>query len=138
FLRRGSSVREFGRRLGRDGAWFEAVSGAGGGDRQRYKGLAMKLNNKLAYVLGVVEGSDNPLTSQSYVVDEDLATQVNGLFTADLAGFNKLVRDANVPAVELPPGKYLGRDGVWFEAVSGAGGGDRQRYKGWAGGLQQA
>ncbi len=88
------------------------MSGAGGGDRQRYKDLAIKLNNKLAYVLGVVEGSDNPPTSQSYVVYEDLATQVNaqlktlnGLFTADLAGFNKLVRDANVPAVELPPGK---------------------------------
>ena len=72
----------------------------------------IKLNNKLAYVLGVVEGSDNQPTSQSYVVYEDLATQVNaqinklnGLFTTDLASFNKLVRDANVPAVELPPAK---------------------------------
>ena len=44
----------------------------------------IKLNNKLAYVLGVVESSDNQPTAQSYMVYEDLATQVN----ADLKTLN--------------------------------------------------
>jgi photosystem II stability/assembly factor-like uncharacterized protein len=72
----------------------------------------IKLNNKLAYVMGVVESSDNQPTAQSYMVYEDLATQVNGqlktlhgLLTTDLAAFNKLVRDANVPAVVAPGGR---------------------------------
>ena len=37
----------------------------------------IKLNNKLAHVLGVVQSSDNQPTQQSYMVYEDLATQVN-------------------------------------------------------------
>jgi hypothetical protein len=60
----------------------------------------------LAVVLGVVSASDYQPTQQSYMVYEDLATRVNaqlktlnGLLTSDLASFNKLVRDANVPAV---------------------------------------
>jgi hypothetical protein len=43
------------------------------------------------------------------MVYEDLATRVNaelkslnGVLTTDLAAFNKLVRDANVPAIEAP------------------------------------
>jgi photosystem II stability/assembly factor-like uncharacterized protein len=69
----------------------------------------IKLNNKLAYVMGVVESSDNQPTSQSYMVYEDVATKVNGqmktlngLMTTDLAAFNKLVHDQNIPAVEPP------------------------------------
>lgn len=69
----------------------------------------IKLNNKLAYVMGVVESSDNAPTQQSYMVYEDVATQTNGeikkldgLLGADLAQFNKLVRDQNVPAVTVP------------------------------------
>jgi photosystem II stability/assembly factor-like uncharacterized protein len=72
----------------------------------------IKLNNKLAHVLGVVQSSDNQPTQQSYMVYEDLATQVNaelknldGLMGADLAAFNKLIRDENAPAVEVPPKK---------------------------------
>ena len=73
----------------------------------------IKLNNKLAHVLGVVESSDNQPTTQSNMVYEDLATRanaelktLNGLLTTDLAAFNKLVRDSNIPAVEAPaPGK---------------------------------
>jgi len=68
----------------------------------------IKLNNKLAHVLGVVQSSDDPPTAQSNMVYEDLATRVNAelktlgtLLTTDLAAFNKLVRDANVPAVEV-------------------------------------
>ncbi len=37
----------------------------------------IKLNNKLAHVLGVVEGSDNAAHAQSYMVYEDVATQTN-------------------------------------------------------------
>jgi photosystem II stability/assembly factor-like uncharacterized protein len=67
----------------------------------------IKLNNKVAYVMGVVESSDNAPTAQSYRIYEDLATQVNaqiktlnGLLGTDLAAFNKLVHDQNVPAVK--------------------------------------
>ena len=49
---------------------------------------------------------------ERYQVYEDLATQVNaelkkleGLLTTDLAAFNKLMRDENVPAVQAPPKK---------------------------------
>jgi hypothetical protein len=63
-------------------------------------------------VLLVVQSSDNQPTQQSYMVYEDLATQVNAelkklstLMTADLATFNKLIRDENVPAVVAPAGK---------------------------------
>jgi photosystem II stability/assembly factor-like uncharacterized protein len=69
----------------------------------------IKLNNKLAYVLGEIESSDNPPTAQSYTVYEDLATDVNSrlkaldsVLTKDLVAFNKLVHDQNVPAVEPP------------------------------------
>ena len=60
-------------------------------------------------MLGVVQSSDNQPTQQSYMVYEDLATQVNAelkkldvLMGADLAAFNKLIRDENVPAVQAP------------------------------------
>ena len=72
----------------------------------------IKLNNKLAHVLRVVQSSDNQPTQQSYMVYEDLATRVNaelktlnGLTTTDLAAFNKLIRDENVPAIVAPAGK---------------------------------
>jgi hypothetical protein len=68
----------------------------------------IKLNNKLAHVLAVVTSSDDEPTQPSYMVYEDLATRVNaqlktlnGLLTTDLAAFNKLVHDSNVPAVQL-------------------------------------
>jgi hypothetical protein len=71
----------------------------------------IKLNNKLAHVLGLVEASDNQPTQQSYMVYEDLATRVNGqlkaldgLMTSDLAAFNKLIHDSNAPAIQ-PPAK---------------------------------
>ena len=72
----------------------------------------IKLNNKLAHVLSVVEGSDNQPTQQSYMVYEDVATRVNGqlhtldgLMTSDLAAFNKLIHDSNVPAIQAPAKK---------------------------------
>ena len=66
----------------------------------------IKLNNKLAGLLGVVESSDDPPTAQSTQVYEELASQVNvqletlkKLVSTDVAAFNKLVREQNVPAV---------------------------------------
>jgi photosystem II stability/assembly factor-like uncharacterized protein len=69
----------------------------------------IKLNNKLAYVLGTVANSESQPTAQSYMVYEDLAPQVNtriraldGLLANDLAAFNKTLRDSNVPVVSVP------------------------------------
>ena len=66
----------------------------------------IKLNNKLAALAGVVGATDISPTSQSGMVYEDLAsktntqlTQMERLLKDDLALFNKLVRDQNVPAV---------------------------------------
>jgi len=66
----------------------------------------IKLNNKLAALFGTVESSDDPPTLQSTQVYEELASQVNvqlealkKLTGSDLAAFNKLVRDQNIPAV---------------------------------------
>jgi photosystem II stability/assembly factor-like uncharacterized protein len=66
----------------------------------------IKLNNKLAALGGVVAATDVAPTSQSTVVYEDLASGVNAqiakldrLLKDDLAAFNKLVRDQNIPAV---------------------------------------
>jgi photosystem II stability/assembly factor-like uncharacterized protein len=66
----------------------------------------IKLNNKLAALEGVVESSDSGPTLQSSQVFEDLASQVNAqletfkkLTGSDLAAFNKLAREQNVPAV---------------------------------------
>jgi hypothetical protein len=69
----------------------------------------IELNNKVAYVLGTVSNSESQPTAQSYVVYEDLATQVNakiralnGLMSEDVAHFNKTVRDADIPIVTVP------------------------------------
>jgi len=66
----------------------------------------IRLNNKLAGLLGVVESSDDPPTAQSTKVYEELASQVNvqletlkRLVSTDVAAFNKLVREQNVPAL---------------------------------------
>ena len=69
----------------------------------------IKLNNKLAALEGVIESSDNAPTSQSEMVYEDLASKANAqlqkykqLSSTDLAAFNRLVREENVPAVVVP------------------------------------
>src|SRR5579863_528178 len=68
----------------------------------------IKLNNKIAALGGVVVSTDILPTMQSTMVYEDLASQINAqlarldrLLKDDLAAFNKLVRDQNVPAVVL-------------------------------------
>jgi len=68
----------------------------------------IKLNNKLAALKGDVEESDAAPTRQEQQVYEDLATQSNAgleklkkLIEGDLPAFNKQVRDAGIPAVEV-------------------------------------
>ncbi len=68
----------------------------------------IKLNNKLAALKGDIEDSDTAPTRQEQQVFEDLVTQSNAelqklksLFEADLPAFNKAVRDAGIPAVEV-------------------------------------
>jgi hypothetical protein len=68
----------------------------------------IKLNNKLAALKGDVEESDTAPTRQEEQVYEDLATQSNAeleklkkLMDGELPAFNKQVREANIPAVEV-------------------------------------
>lgn len=66
----------------------------------------IKLNNKLAALGGVVGSADARPTDQSYQLHEELTSRINaqlktldGLLKSDVASFNKLARDKNVPAV---------------------------------------
>ena len=66
----------------------------------------IKLNNKLAALGNVVGATDTAPTAQSSMVFEELASKVNaqllklgGLLKDDLASFNRLVREQNVPAI---------------------------------------
>ena len=66
----------------------------------------IRLNNKLAALGGSVAGSDNPPTDQAYVVYDDLVGKIDAelkkldeVLKADVSGFNKAVRDLEIPAV---------------------------------------
>jgi photosystem II stability/assembly factor-like uncharacterized protein len=68
----------------------------------------IRLNNKLAALGGVVASADAAPTDQSYVVYEDLARGIDAELATleqalgtDLAAFNRLVRDKEIPAVIL-------------------------------------
>ncbi|MGI8741779.1 MAG: WD40/YVTN/BNR-like repeat-containing protein [Bryobacteraceae bacterium] len=68
----------------------------------------IKLNNKLAALGSAIAMSDSAPTTQESMVYEGLASQVNAeirkldqLLSADLAAFNKLVRDENIPAITV-------------------------------------
>jgi photosystem II stability/assembly factor-like uncharacterized protein len=69
----------------------------------------IKLNNRLAALLGDVQATDAGPTKQSNVVYEGLASEANAQLRAadkllkdDVASFNKLVKDSNIPAVTVP------------------------------------
>ncbi|HTB10441.1 MAG TPA: hypothetical protein VK752_02660 [Bryobacteraceae bacterium] len=69
----------------------------------------IKLNNRLGALLGVIQSTDAGPTKQSNVVYEGLASEANAqiraadkLLKEDVAQFNKLVRDSNIPAVTVP------------------------------------
>ena len=68
----------------------------------------IKLNNKLAALLGVVQSADAQPTDQSRQLQEELSSainaQVNKLASVkkdEVPAFNRMVKDANLPAVEL-------------------------------------
>ena len=76
----------------------------------------IRLNNKLAAVAGVVASADAAPTDQSYTVYEEQVSKINvqlqrleQIMRVDLAAFNQLVREQNIPAVILKPAASGGR-----------------------------
>jgi hypothetical protein len=70
----------------------------------------IRLNNKLAALGGVVASADAAPTDQSYAVYEELTAKINAqlqrleqLMKTDLPAFNRLVREADIPAVAVRP-----------------------------------
>ncbi len=70
----------------------------------------IRLNNKLAALLGVVARSDTPPNDQSFAVYDDLARQIDAqlaklstIIKTDVPAFNQLVKDQNIPAVVVKP-----------------------------------
>jgi photosystem II stability/assembly factor-like uncharacterized protein len=68
----------------------------------------IKLNNKLASVLSTVTATDIAPTSQSYEVFKELSAQLQvqldqlkQVESQDVAAFNKMVRDQDIPAVKM-------------------------------------
>jgi hypothetical protein len=68
----------------------------------------IKLNNKLASLLSTVTATDIAPTSQSYDVFKQLSAQLQvqldqlkQVQSQDVAAFNKMVRDENVPAIQM-------------------------------------
>jgi len=66
----------------------------------------IRLNNKLAAQAGVVGSAEAAPTAQSYAVYDELVTQIDAqlqklaqIMKTDVAAFNQLVRDQNIPAV---------------------------------------
>ncbi len=72
----------------------------------------IKLNNKLGSLLSTVTSTDVAPTTQSYEVFKELSAQLqvqldqlHSIETSDVAAFNKLVRDQNIPAITMKPAK---------------------------------
>ena len=72
--------------------------------------IELKLDNKIAALVGVVSSVDARPTAQSYDVLEDLVSQaqvhykkLNKVLTDDLYRFNNMVSEAAVPAVMIIP-----------------------------------
>jgi photosystem II stability/assembly factor-like uncharacterized protein len=68
----------------------------------------IKLNNKLAALLSLVQGSDSRPTEQSFEVFKDLArrsdeqlSKLRQVMESDVPNFNKLVKEQDIPAVIL-------------------------------------
>ena len=78
--------------------------------RQDPLNYPIKLDNKIAALVGVVSSIDARPTAQSYDVLEDLVSQaqvhykkLNKVLTDDLYRFNNMVSEAAVPAVMIIP-----------------------------------
>jgi hypothetical protein len=72
----------------------------------------IKLNNRLAALSGTVQQNDAGPTKQTNMVYEEVASESNvqinaarKLLTDDIAAFNKLVKETNVPAVTVKTAK---------------------------------
>jgi photosystem II stability/assembly factor-like uncharacterized protein len=70
----------------------------------------IRLNNKLAALGGVVSQAETPPNEQSYAVYEELVSAINAqlsklaqIMKTDVAAFNQLVRDQNIPAIVVKP-----------------------------------
>jgi len=70
----------------------------------------IRLNNKLAALLGVVSRSETPPNEQSIAVFEELSGEINaqlqklaGIMKTDVPAFNQLVREQNIPAIVVKP-----------------------------------
>lgn len=70
----------------------------------------IRLNNKMAALTGVVSSADAAPTEQAYAVYEDIAAKINAelskhdqIMKTDLPAFNRLVREADFPAVIVKP-----------------------------------
>jgi hypothetical protein len=69
----------------------------------------IKLNNKLAALLGVIGESDTAPTEQSYAVFKDLDAQLQvqlsklaAIDEKDVVAFNRAVKEQNIPAITVP------------------------------------
>lgn len=70
----------------------------------------IRLNNKLAALLGVVARSETPPNDQSLEVYNELAGQIDAqlqklsqIMKTDVPAFNQLVKDQNIPAIVVKP-----------------------------------
>src|SRR5207253_10697772 len=70
----------------------------------------IRLNNKLAALLGVVSRSETPPNEQSYAVYDELVGQIDAqlqklsqIMKSDVPAFNQLVKDQNIPAIVVKP-----------------------------------
>ena len=70
----------------------------------------IRLNNKLAALLGVISRSETPPNEQSYAVYDELVGQIDAqlqklsqIMKSDVPAFNQLVKDQNIPAIVVKP-----------------------------------
>ena len=70
----------------------------------------IRLNNKLAALLGVVSRSETPPNEQSFAVYDELSAQINAqlqklsqIMKTEVPAFNQLVKDQNIPAIVVKP-----------------------------------
>lgn len=78
----------------------------------------IKLNNKIAALASSVGSADTRPTKQQYDVFAELSARADvqtqkakGIISADVPAFNKLVKEQDVPAVILKPGRKEQRSG---------------------------
>jgi len=70
----------------------------------------IRLNNKLAALMGVVARSETPPNDQSFEVYTELSGQIDAqlqklsqIMKTDVPAFNQLVKDQNIPAIVVKP-----------------------------------